>query len=281
MQTIQPVTRDIGDLSVKRVLPSANRRSVGPFVFFDHFGPAAFPPGEGIQVRPHPHIGLATVTYLFDGEIIHRDSLGEHQAIRPGAVNLMTAGRGIVHSERAGGDLQRESSLHGIQTWMALPEDAEDCEPAFAHFPADSIPAMEDDAVSVSVMIGRFRGAVSPVACRIPTLYLDARLATGGELVLPREVEEVAVYVISGQAIIDGETLERENMAVPEPGARIASEAGCHVLIVGGDAVGPRHVWWNFVSSSRERIRQAADQWRNGDFPVVPGDETEFIPLPD
>ena len=281
MQIIEPVIKDIGDLVVRRVLPSANRRAVGPFVFFDHFGPAEFPPGEGIQVRPHPHIGLATVTYLYEGEIIHRDSLGKHQPIRPGAVNLMTAGRGIVHSERAGEDIDRQVTMHGLQIWLALPDGDEECEPDFVHHPADTIPTVEDEGVKVNVVMGGFRGVESPVKHRVRTLYLDIRLAADRELQVPGDVAEIAAYVISGHLDLEDARLEPGQMGVIAPGTNIGSTTDSHFVLVGGDSVGRRHVWWNFVSSSKERIQQAADQWRRGGFPLVPGDEKEFIPLPD
>ncbi len=282
MQIIQPATRDLGDFSVRRLLPAAQCRSVGPFVFFDHFGPVQFPPGKGVDVRPHPHIGLATLTYLFEGEIVHRDSLGEHQVIRPGAVNLMTAGRGIVHSERSGADLDEVSSMHGLQTWMALPNGGEECDPAFVHYPADSIPRVTDGGIRVNVVAGQFAGALSPVQCAVPTLYLDIHLPAGATITLPEETAEIALFVVDGEVELAGEPVPPLAMGRPgAPGASVAALGDSHVVAVGGDPVGERFVWWNFVSSSRERIREAADQWRDGGFPKVPGDEEEFIPLPD
>ncbi len=254
---------------------------IGPFIFFDHMGPACFAPGKGIQVRPHPHIGIATVTYLFEGEIIHRDSLGFVQPIRAGAVNLMTAGRGIVHSERSGDDLNAESRLHGIQSWMALPAADEETEAAFAHYPADSLPIFDQDGVSVHVIIGEVDGHRSPVASRSPMLYAEYRLPRGSAVTLPDQYRERAAYVVSGEGLIDGERYSAGVMAVAEPGARLRLEAleQSRLMVIGGDPVGQRHIWWNFVSSSKERIEQAKRDWQAGRFDKVPN-ETEFIPLP-
>ncbi len=279
---IEPREKDLGGFSVRRVLPARERRMVGPFVFFDHMGPAEFPPGEGVQVRPHPHIGLATVTYLFEGEIMHRDSLGFVQPIRAGAVNLMTAGRGIVHSERAGDDLDTTSRLHGIQSWMALPLDLEEREPDFAHYPAADLPLLERDGASVRVIMGSAFGQASPVRADAPTLYLECRLAAGGRLRLPRDTDELAVYVVDGEVGIGGRDFSGGQMAVACPGAalELAAAADCRVMVIGGTSLGQRHIWWNFVSSSKERIEQAKQDWRDGRFAPVPGDD-EFIPLPD
>jgi hypothetical protein len=254
---------------------------VGPFVFFDHMGPAEFAPGEGIQVRPHPHIGLSTVTYLFDGEIIHRDSLGYVQPIQTGAVNLMTAGRGIVHSERAGEDLHTNSSLHGIQTWMALPLDDEECAPDFVHIPADQLPELDIDGVTVRVILGQAYGHTSPAAVRSPTLYLECKMSAGSELSLPQDYEESALYVVSGTVHVDGHQLAAGTMAVTRPGASVGLSASdeSHVMIIGGANLGERHVWWNFVASSKQRIETAKQDWQANRFDAVPGDD-EFIPLP-
>jgi redox-sensitive bicupin YhaK (pirin superfamily) len=278
---IRPQARDLGEFSVRRVLPARERRMVGPCIFFDHMGPAEFPPGEGIQVRPHPHIGLATVTYLFEGEIMHRDSLGFVQPIRAGAVNLMTAGRGIVHSERAGSDLHTHSRLHGIQTWMALPAGQEECEPAFSHYGADRLPEFERDGVKVRVIMGEAEGRQSPVQCHAPTLYLECRLSRGASLALPNSHEELAVYVVGGKVRLGRHALESGLMAVVQAGRPLRVEAAedSHVMVIGGASLGQRHIWWNFVSSSQARIEQARDDWRQQRFPGVPGD-TEFIPLP-
>ena len=279
---IEPVERDIGDFTVRRVLPSPLCRSVGPFVFFDHMGPADLAPGKGIQVRPHPHIGLATVTYLFEGEIMHRDSLGCVQVIAPGAVNLMTAGRGIVHSERAGEDLHQRSRLHGIQTWMALPLEHEEAEPAFQHYPAERLPEIEVGRARVRVIIGSAYGSESPVAVLSPMLYLECRLPAGTQLELPKEAGELACYLVEGRAGIGNERFAGGVMAVATTGRRITilAEADCRVMVLGGEPLGQRHLWWNFVSSSRERIEMAKADWAAGRFGRVPGD-AEFIPLPD
>ena len=274
-------TRHLGGLGVRRLLPARRRRSVGPFIFFDHFGPAEFAPGEGIQVRPHPHIGLSTVTYLFEGEIMHRDSLGFVQPIRAGAVNLMTAGRGIVHSERAGDDLDTTSRLHGIQTWMALPLEDEECAPDFVHYAADRLPEFERDGVSIRLVMGSAWGCESPVKQYLPTLYAECRIPAGAALELPRGYDELAVYVVSGQVLAAGQSVGDGLMAVARNGFAPGLEALCdsHVMLIGGASPGPRHIWWNFVSSSRARIERARNDWREGRFDCVPGDD-EFIPLP-
>ena len=279
---IEPRQRDLGGFTVRRVLPSGRRRMVGPFIFFDHMGPATFPPGKGIAVRPHPHIGLATVTYLFDGEIIHRDSLGYRQPIRRGAVNLMTAGRGIVHSERAGDDLHTESTLHGIQSWMALPDADEECEPAFAHYPAAAMPTRELEGVSVRLIIGSAFDMTSPVEVRTPMLYLELRAPAGSSIRLPDGVAELAVYVVDGQVDIGARRCAAGMMAVAAAGAGLTLRAATdsHVMVIGGEAVGERHIWWNFVSSSTARIEQAKNDWRAQRFGRIDGDE-EFSPLPE
>ncbi len=278
---IEAKARDLGGFSVRRVLPSPQRRMVGPFVFFDHMGPAEFPPGEGIQVRPHPHIGLATVTYLFEGEIMHRDSLGFVQPIQAGAVNLMTAGRGIVHSERAGSDLETTSRLHGIQSWMALPTDQEETAPEFVHYPANDLPELEQDGLQVRVIIGEAYGMRSPVKSYSPMLYLECRAKQGSTMTLPDRYDEQAVYVVSGEIVIDGQRLASGVMGVMSPArkSQITANADCRVMVIGGAPVGPRHIWWNFVSSSRERIERAKLDWQHKRFAMVPGDD-EFIPLP-
>jgi redox-sensitive bicupin YhaK (pirin superfamily) len=278
---IKPKPRDLGEFTVRRALPSPERRTVGPFIFFDHMGPAEFPPDEGIQVRPHPHIGLATVTYLFEGEIIHRDSLGYVQPIQAGAVNLMTAGRGIVHSERAGEDLKTTSRLHGIQTWMALPTEEEECDPAFVHYPANELPAFEHEGIAVRVIIGEAWGHRSPVAAQAPTLYLECKMSRGAVLTLPTDHDETAAYVVSGEVRVDGQQLSGGLMAVACPGKAVRLEAAeeSHVMVIGGANLGERHIWWNLVSSSKERIEQAKQDWQQNRFDPVPG-EDEFIPLP-
>lgn len=274
--------RDLGGFNVRRMLPARERRMIGPFIFFDHLGPAAFPPGKGIQVRPHPHIGLATITYLFEGEMIHRDSLGFVQPIQAGAVNLMTAGQGIVHSERAGDDLNTASRLHGIQSWMALPANDEERHAAFAHYPATVIPELDRKGVTVRVIIGEAYGHTSPVKSYSPMVYLECRLLEGTVLTLPDSYRELAAYVVAGAVRIDRQTYPAGVMVVacPNQTLNLRARTNSHVLVIGGDPVGQRHIWWNFVSSSRERIEQAKAAWKQGRFRQVPG-ETEFIPLPD
>ena len=281
-RVLEPAEEDLGGFTVRRALPARARRMVGPFIFFDHMGPAGFPPGEGVQVRPHPHIGISTVTYLFEGEIMHRDSLGCTQPIRAGAVNLMTAGRGIVHSERAGEDLHEQASLHGIQSWMALPLELEECDPDFVHYPADSLPGFERDGVSIRVVIGSVFGHASPVTQHAATIYLECRFAAGSSLDLPADWDELGAYVVSGDLNIGGQAVAAGTMAVAAPGKGLSIEAkdDSHAMILGGEAFGKRHIWWNFVSSSKARIEQASDDWREGRFDSVPGDD-EFIPLPD
>lgn len=279
---IEAQVKDLGEVTVRRILPAKERRQLGPFVFFDHMGPAEFPPGKGITVRPHPHIGLATVTYLFAGQIMHRDSLGFTQAIRAGAVNLMTAGRGIVHSERAGDDLQQYSKLHGIQTWMALPDGREEMAPDFRHYAASEIPEVLINGVKVRVIMGEAYKRRSPVLCHSPTLYLECRMPVGARLAAPQDQAELGVYVVSGEVSIAGERYRDGVLAVAASGGDLQIEAAedSRVMLIGGDALPRRHIWWNFVSSSRERIEKAKSDWQSGRFDKVPGDD-EFMPLPD
>jgi redox-sensitive bicupin YhaK (pirin superfamily) len=279
--TIQPRVRSLGEFDVRRVLPAAERRMVGPFVFLDHMGPTVFAPGHGIAVRPHPHIGLATITYLFDGEILHRDSLGYQQLIQPGAVNLMTAGRGIVHSERAN-DVSKEQPLHGIQSWLALPLELEETEPTFLHYPASSLPERVIDGCTVRVIMGSAYGLDSPVLMYSPTLYLEAAMPTGATLSVLDEADERAVYVVSGRIGIGASQYEEGTLAVLKPGvdAPLTAASAARVLVIGGAPLGRRHIWWNFVSSSEARIERARQDWRLGRFAPVPG-ESEFIPLPE
>ena len=279
---IEARKRDLGGFTVRRVLPARARQMVGPFIFFDHMGPAEFPPGEGIQVRPHPHIGLATITYLFEGEIIHRDSLGFVQPIQAGAVNLMTAGRGIVHSERASADRYTTSRLHGIQSWIALPRDQEECEPTFVHFPTDDFPELDVKGVAVRVIIGEAFGHISPVLSYSPTLYLECRLPEGSVLVPPESYRELAAYVVSGNVQVDQHTYTDGVMAVAclDKTVRLEAQKESHVMIIGGDPVGNRYIWWNFVSSSKNRIDKAKVDWKDGRFEGVRGD-TDFVPMPD
>jgi redox-sensitive bicupin YhaK (pirin superfamily) len=279
---VRPQRKDLGDFSVARALPAPERRMVGPFIFFDHMGPARFGPGQGIQVRPHPHIGIATITYLFEGLIMHRDSLGFEQAIEAGAVNLMVAGRGIVHSERAGDDLEEHSGLHGIQSWMALPTDETECDPAFIHYPAAAIPEITVGQASVRLIIGAAFGAKSPVTALARTLYLECLLPAGAELTVPAEVPELAVYVVEGSVVCDGRVLDEGVLAVAHTGVSLTlhSEPGCRLMVLGGESTGYREIWWNFVAPTRARIEQAGEDWQAGRFGRIEGDD-EFIPLPD
>jgi hypothetical protein len=282
---IVPRIRDLGDgFQVRRALPDARRRSVGPFVFFDQMGPVALQPGRGLDVRPHPHIGLATVTYLFEGEILHRDSLGTVQAIRPGEVNWMTAGRGIVHSERTPEPLRTNGSrVFGIQTWVALPREHEETPAAFLHFAAGKLPLIEGDRCRTTLIIGALLGARSPVPALSEMFYADVALEDGGMLLLRPEHEERAAYVVQGNIEVDGAVHEAGRMLVFQPGLDVAITASgsARVLLLGGAPLdAPRFVWWNFVSSRKERIEQAAADWKAGRFSAVP-EETELIPLPD
>ena len=279
---LQPHAKDLGGgFVVRRLLPAAGRRAVGPFVFFDHMGPVEAGPADQHDVRPHPHIGLATCTYLFEGAMMHRDSTGAVQRIEPGAVNWMTAGRGIVHSERTPDDLravQRRS--HGLQLWIALPAELEEVEPAFQHVAADEIPALEIGGAQVRVLVGEAFGAASPVRAASPTLYLDVVLAAGDAFPLPL-ADERAVYGVDAPFELDGERFEPGRMVVLQPGEEpmLSASGDARVVLIGGAPLGERFLWWNFVASRKERIEQAAADWQAGRFPAVPG-ETEFIPLP-
>jgi redox-sensitive bicupin YhaK (pirin superfamily) len=279
---IEGRAKDLGGFFARRVLPSPKRKTVGPFIFFDEMGPAAFPPGEGINVRPHPHIGLATVTFLFDGHILHRDSLGFVQTIEPGAVNLMTAGRGIVHSERTPPERERAGQrLHGIQTWMALPQALQEIEPAFVHYPKETLPIIERDGVTTTVIIGDAHGARSPVSVHADTLYLDCQIEDGVRMRLPDNATERAVYVVSGRVAVAGCTeLGPGSMAVLRPGSvELHAAETSRLMMVGGEPIGRRIIWWNFVHASQERINDAKHDWKEGAFARVPDDD-EFIPLP-
>ncbi|MBU0589887.1 MAG: pirin family protein [Gammaproteobacteria bacterium] len=283
--TLTGQTKDLGNgFLVRRLLPAAKCRSVGPFVFFDHFGPVSVEPGVSHDVRPHPHIGLATVTYLFDGAIAHRDSLGYSQTIEPGAVNWMTAGRGIVHSERRPEGMRNSTYVnHGVQLWAALPQAHEEAEPAFIHTPAAAIPQLKVQDAQVRVLIGEAFGERSPVATYAPTVYLDVQLAAGGTLDLPALAQELALYAVDGDLRLSGQTLARHTLAVLEPGKvmRIQADSATRLMVLGGDALdGTRHMWWNFVSSRKERIVQAAADWQAQRMGLIEG-ETEFIPLPE
>ena len=280
---LKPHEKDLGGgFVVRRLLPAAARQAVGPFLFFDHFGPVTAQPADQHDVRPHPHIGLATVTYLFEGAMQHRDSTGAVQRIEPGALNWMTAGRGIVHSERTPDDLRGRTRVsHGLQLWAALPEADEEMAPAFAHTPAAHIPELEVGGARLRVLIGEAFGATSPVAVRSPMLYLDITLAAGDAFPLP-PAEERAVYVVEGAAQLDGDDLPPGRMLVLAPGEEpmLSADGAARVVLIGGAPLGHRHLWWNFVSSRKDRLVQAADDWAAGRFPPVPG-ETEFIPLPE
>jgi len=280
---IEARSKDLGGFSVRRVLPAEQQQSVGPFVFFDEMGPAQFAPGDGINVRPHPHIGLATVTYLFDGEILHRDSLGFVQPIQPGAVNLMTAGCGIVHSERTSASrLASGQRLHGIQVWMALPDDQQEIDPAFVHHAADTLPTVTADGLATTVIIGSYGGRTSPVQVLPETLYLEQRLQPGANSRLPSDGQQRAVYVVAGTIRIGDCEVAQGAMAVLDESRDVSLSAAddAHVMIVGGAAITPRRIWWNFVHTDHERIEQARADWRDGGFALVPGDD-EFIPLPE
>jgi redox-sensitive bicupin YhaK (pirin superfamily) len=272
-----------GGFRVSRLLPSVACRAVGPFVFLDHFGPTKFQPGMNIDVRPHPHIGLATVTYLFDGAIMHRDSLGSVQRIEPGAINWMGAGGGIVHSERTPGDLrQRAFEVHGLQLWVALPRDREEDEPSFYHAPAELLPRITEKGFEVRVLVGTAYGHTSPVKTASETLFVAMRLAAEAEVELPCLAPELAIVAVGGDILIDGERAERGTLAVLQSGRTVTLRAidGGDIVVIGGAALdGPRFLWWNFVSSRKERIRMAAEDWANHRMRGVPG-ETDEIPLP-
>lgn len=280
-----PRSSDLGGgFKVLRALPSAQRRLVGPFAFLDQMGPVRLAAGNGLDVRPHPHIGLATVTYLFDGEILHRDSLGTIQPIRPGEVNWMTAGRGIAHSERTPPELRkRPLSLSGIQAWVALPAACEETAPSFAHHDAAALPMLEESGLSLRLIAGRLFGAASPVATHSDMFYADASLENRVRLPLQADYEERAAYVVEGSLAVGGQAFEAGQLLVFRAGMEVVLQAlaPTRLMLLGGEPMdGPRHVWWNFVSSSRERIEQAKADWRAGRFVPVPG-ETEFIPLPE
>ncbi|MBB5571681.1 MULTISPECIES: pirin family protein [Rhizobium] len=283
---IIPRTSDLGGFFVRRALPSSRRRLVGPFIFFDRMGPAVLRPGEALDVRPHPHIGLSTVTYLFDGEIRHMDSLGTEKVIRPGDINLMTAGRGIVHSERTPDNLRGHPlAMSGLQTWLALPDDKEEIDPAFTHTEMSDLPLINDGGATGRVVIGSFEGVTSPVKVFSDTLYVDLQLQPGVKFPFGAGHEERAVYILSGSLVVAGDRFEQDQLLVFRPGDAIALEAtekGCHLMLFGGAALNSkRYIWWNFVSSSKERIEKAKEEWRTGRFDIVPGDEEEFIPLPE
>lgn len=282
-ERITPRAHDLGGgFTVRRVLPAVQRQAIGPFVFFDHFGPVTAQPGDNHDVRPHPHIGLATVTYLLEGAMMHRDSTGVVQRIEPGAINWMTAGRGIVHSERTPDDLRSSTRhSHGFQLWSALPAEHEEDAPSFAHTPASAIPEVQLPGATVRVLIGTAFGATSPVATLSPTLYLALALDAGALLTIPDAAQERGIYSVDGPLEVDGELLEPGQMLVLEPGSTptLCARESTRVMLLGGAPLGHRHIVWNFVSSRKARIVQAQDDWEAQRFPTVPG-ETEFIPLP-
>jgi hypothetical protein len=284
MEVITPSTHDLGAFKVRRTLPAKSRTMVGPFIFVDEFGPAKLPAGQGMDVRPHPHINLATVTYLFEGAIEHRDSLGTRCVIEPGAINLMTAGRGIVHSERSPQDLRPDGpTLYGMQTWLALPDGQEDIEPAFEHVDETALPLVEGDGVSARVLMGTLWGQTAGVTQHSATIYADIMLAAGSSVPIDADADERAVLLCEGEASIAGQPLDPFALYILAPGEAMKLSAGAssRIMLLGGEAfTTPRHVWWNFVSSSRDRINQAKEDWKARRFPLVPGDEEEFIPIP-
>ena len=282
---IVPRARDLGGFEVRRALPHARRQMIGPFIFFDQMGPALMQPGQGIDVRPHPHIGLSTVTWLFDGSIYHRDSLGSAQPISPGELNWMTAGRGIVHSERtAPPELARQRKVFGIQSWVALPKQHEETAPAFDHVAAHELPVIEDRGISARIIAGSLYGATSPVKTQSDLFYADVQMAAGTALPLPVEHEERGVYVAEGTIEVAGQAFEEGRLLVFRAGdaMTIRARSNARIMLLGGEPMdGPRYIWWNFVSSSKERIEAAKDDWKQARFAIVPGDEKDFIPLPD
>ncbi len=282
---ITPVTHDLGAFKVNRSLPARQRTMVGPFIFVDEFGPARLPAGQGMDVRPHPHINLATVTYLFEGAIEHRDSVGSHQVIEPGAINLMTAGRGIVHSERSPQALRPDGpSLYGMQTWLALPDGREELDPAFDHVAVDGLPIVDDGTARARVLMGTLWGATAATPQHSSTIYADIELGRGGTIPVEAQADERAIMLVGGEAELDGQRLDLFTLYILRPGAeaRLSSADGGRLMLLGGEAFPTRrYVFWNFVSSSRDRINQAKEDWKALRFPLVPGDDQEFIPLPE
>ncbi len=282
---IVPRARDLGGFEVRRALPSAQRQMVGPFIFFDQMGPALMKQGQGIDVRPHPHIGLSTVTWLFDGSIYHRDSLGSEQPISPGELNWMTAGRGIVHSERTtAADLARERKVFGIQSWVALPKQFEETDPGFAHVAMEQLPLIEERGITARVIAGSIYGATSPVKTHSDLFYADVQMVAGSAIPLDAGHEERGVFVAEGEIEIAEQVFAEGRLLVFRPGDAITIRArtNARVMLLGGEPMdGPRHIWWNFVSSSKERIEAAKQDWKTAKFGIVPGDEKDFIPLPD
>jgi redox-sensitive bicupin YhaK (pirin superfamily) len=282
---IVPRSVDVGHFAVCRALPHVDRRMVGPFIFFDHFGPAEFRTGQGIDVRPHPHIGLATVTFLFEGEIMHRDSLGTAAAIRPGEVNWMSAGRGIVHSERTAADRRRDGEpIHGLQCWVALPAAEEESAPSFSHHDSVALPLVSGEGKTVRLIAGGAYGERSPVPTVSETLFADVTMAAGSALPIDPDTEERGIYLVSGEIDVAGDRFTAGRLLIFRPGDRVTVTAmvDAHLVLLGGATMdGPRHIWWNFVSSRKERIAQAKADWKSARFDTVPGDDKEFIPLPE
>jgi len=285
IQTIVPVTHDLGDFKVNRTLPARERTMVGPFIFVDEFGPARLPAGQGMDVRPHPHINLATVTYLFEGAIEHRDSIGSHTVIEPGAINLMTAGSGIVHSERSPQMLRTEGpSLYGMQTWLALPDGQEEVAPAFDHVPQEALPLVEYEGARARVLMGTLWGATAATPQHSATIYADIALGPGGSIPIDSNADERAAMLVGGEAKLDGQALDLFALYILRPGhvARLSSASGARLMLMGGQAFTTRrYVFWNFVSSSRDRINQAKEDWKALRFDLIPGDDQEYIPLPE
>lgn len=287
LKTVMPTSHDLGGFTVRRAVPSREARMVGPFVFVDQFGPARLDPGSGVDVRPHPHINLSTVTWLFDGDhagaIEHRDSLGTVSTIRPGTVNLMTAGRGIVHSERSpANERARGAAMYGMQTWLALPDGSEEIDPAFEA--VSDLPVIEADGARAQIIMGQLWGERAATTTHAQTIYAEIMLEAGGTIPIDAEADERALMLVGGEGSVDGTALELYALVVLKPGAAmvLSSTSGGRIMLLGGEAfTSPRHLWWNFVSSDRERIQQAKEDWREGRFPKVPGDSEEFIPLPD
>lgn len=280
---VRSKAKNIGDFEVRRALPTIERRSVGPFVFFDEMGPAQLGPDQNMDVRPHPHINLATITYLFEGAIHHRDSLGTSAVIEPGAINLMTAGKGIVHSERTPDLLRgKDKTVHGLQLWIALPEEAEEIDPAFAHYPAGDLPQWVESGAQLRLLIGRAGDRVSPVKTHSYVLYLVADTTGPSDVTVP-EAEERAIYIVAGDVEIGGTVFDPGTLVILEAGhtVNVCTQGPARWAVVGGDALGRRHIFWNFVSSRRERIEVAKEDWREARFPAVPGDDQERIPLPE
>jgi len=286
MHDLKGKARELGDgFRVARVLPQIGQHTVGPFVFFDYFGPVEFPPGKGLDVRPHPHIGLATITYLFDGSQVHRDTLGSHQEILPGDVNWMTAGRGIAHSERTGPDVRAAGHrMHGIQSWVGLPTANEEDPPSFQHFGKADLPVREREGAVLRIVTGKAYGLTAPVRVPMEIFYVDAQIKAGATVTLPDDYEERGAMVVGGTIEAGGKTHGDGDMIILDAGERVPIKAisDARVMLLGGAPLdGERHVWWNFVASSKERIERAKEDWTQGRFGKIPGDDVEFIPLPD